>query len=165
MDTECTHESAAERALVGSWVMDEVRLDVEKVLQVLEVYKYQVTQFDPSTGEAGLFAKYIDTFLKLKAEASGYPSWVTCPEDEDRYVASFMAKEGIDLDKACIQPNTAKRALVKLCLNSMWGKLTERNNRTKPSISLNPTQEENGSINFLGLNIIRKPTHLDIDIQ
>jgi hypothetical protein len=80
------------------------------VLQVLEVYEYQVTQFDPSTGEGGLFAKYIDTFVKLKAEASGYPSWVTCPEDENCYVASFKAKEGIDLDKACIKLNAAKWA-------------------------------------------------------
>jgi hypothetical protein len=50
--------------------MDEVRLAVEKgytVLQGLEVYEYQVT---PSTGEGGLFARYIDTFVKLKAEAS-----------------------------------------------------------------------------------------------
>jgi hypothetical protein len=54
--------------------MDEVRLAVEKgykVLQVLEVYEYQVTQFDPSTGEGGIFARYIDTSVKLKAEGSG----------------------------------------------------------------------------------------------
>jgi hypothetical protein len=69
--------------------MYEVRLAVEKgykVLQVLEVYEYQVTQIDPSTGEGGLFARYIATFVKLKAEASGYPSCVKCPEDENRYV-------------------------------------------------------------------------------
>jgi hypothetical protein len=128
---------AADRALVGTWVIDEVRLAVTKsykVLQVLEVYEYQVTQFDPATGEGGLFARYIDTFVKLKAEASGYPSWVTCPEDEDRYVTSFKAKEGIELDKACIRQNAAKRAMAKLCLNSMWGKLTERNNRIKTRI-------------------------------
>jgi hypothetical protein len=29
---------------------------------------------------------------------------------------------------------------------------------------LNPTQEENGNINFLDLNINRKPPHLEIDI-
>jgi hypothetical protein len=123
--------------------MDEVRLAVEKgykVMQVLEVYKYQVTQFDPSTGKGGLFARYTDTFVRLKAEASGYPSWVTCTEDENRYVASFKAKESIDLDKACIRPDAAKRALAKLCLNSMWGKLTERNNRTKTRMISEPNE-------------------------
>jgi hypothetical protein len=102
--------------------MDWVRLAVEKsyrVMQMMEVYEYQVTQFDPSTGEGGLFATYIDTFLKLKAETSGYPAWVTCPEDEVRYVRSFNSKEGIELDKAGIKPNAAKRALAKICLNSM----------------------------------------------
>jgi hypothetical protein len=94
------HESVPERALVSTRVLDEVRLAVKKVYQVIEVmgvYEYQVTQFDPATGEIGLFAAYIYTFLKLKAEASGYSSWVTCPEDEDQYVRSFSWKEGTEL--------------------------------------------------------------------
>jgi len=42
-----------------------------KILKILEVYKYQVTRYDPETGNGGLFAEYIDTFLKLKQDASG----------------------------------------------------------------------------------------------
>jgi len=89
-----------------------------------------VTQYNPETGDGGLFAKYINTFLKLKAEASGYPGWVRSPEDDDRYVELFSQSEGIKLDKERIKFNAAKRGLAKLCLNSMWGKLTERNDRT-----------------------------------
>ena len=37
-----------------------------------------------------------------------------------------------------MKPNEAKRGLAKLCLNSMWGKLTERNNRTKAKIISDP---------------------------
>jgi hypothetical protein len=37
-------------------------------------------------------------------------------------------------------------------------------NQIHNSIKLNLTQEENGNINFLGLNIHRKPPHLHIDI-
>jgi hypothetical protein len=61
-ETDCSHESVAERALVVTWVLDEVRLAVGKgyrVIEVMEVYEYQATQFDPATGEGGLFAKYI----------------------------------------------------------------------------------------------------------
>jgi len=47
------------------------------------VYEYQVTRYNPETGEGGLFADYINTFLKLKVEASGYPGWVKNPEDEN----------------------------------------------------------------------------------
>jgi len=117
--------------------LDEVRLAVEKgyrILEIYEVYEYQLTQYKRETGEGGLFVDYINTFLKLKAEASGYPSWVRSPEDEERFIDSFEQSEGIRLDRDSIKFNAAKRGLVKLCLNSMWGKLTERNDRTKTAI-------------------------------
>jgi hypothetical protein len=69
---------------VWTWVVDEVRLAIDKGYRLIEVYKfyvYDVTYFDPATGEEGLFVHYINTFLKLKAEASGYPTWVRNPED------------------------------------------------------------------------------------
>jgi len=49
--------------------MDEIRLAVDKgykILEIIEVYKNQVTLYDPETGNGGLFAEYIDTFVKLK---------------------------------------------------------------------------------------------------
>ena len=58
------------RALTGTWVKDEVRLAVEKgyrILEIHEVYQYHVTQYNPESGEGGLFVDYINTFLKLKA--------------------------------------------------------------------------------------------------
>jgi hypothetical protein len=81
-ETECTHNTVAERALTGTCVMDEVRMAVEsgyRVLQVYEVYEYRTTQYDPQLG-GGLFVEYINTFLKLKTEASGYPAWVRSPK-------------------------------------------------------------------------------------
>jgi len=36
--------------------------------------------------------------LKLKAEASGYPSWVRTADDDDRYIGQFYQSEGIRLD-------------------------------------------------------------------
>ena len=35
------------------------------------------------------------------------------------------------MGKDAIGSKPAKRGLAKLCLNSMWGKLTERNDRTR----------------------------------
>jgi hypothetical protein len=57
-----------------------------KILEIQEVYQYEVTQYNPETGDGGLFVEYVNTFLKLKAEASGYPSWVKTPADEDRKI-------------------------------------------------------------------------------
>ena len=86
---------------------------------MFEVYEYEVTQYDPTTGRSGLFVEYINTFLKLKAEATGYPSWVRTPEDEDSYINMLKASESILLDRNAIRPKAAKRALANLCLNLM----------------------------------------------
>jgi len=77
--------------------MDEVRLAVEKgyrILEIYEVYEYEVTQYNPETGEGVLFVDYINTLMKLKAEASGYPGWVLNPEDDELYVETFWKNEG-----------------------------------------------------------------------
>jgi hypothetical protein len=83
---------------------------------------------------------YINTFLKLKAEASGYPSWVRTPDDEDRYIELFWEREGIRLNKDAIKHNPAKRGLAKLCLNSMCGKLTELNSITQTKLISEPRE-------------------------
>jgi len=135
--SECQHRNDAERCLEGTWVIVQIRLAVDKgykILEILEVYEYQVTRYDPETGNGGLFAEYIDTFVKLKQEASGYPSWVGTEDDKVRYSDQFHQDEGIRLDRDSIDYNAAKRGLAKLCLNSMWGKLTERSNRTQTKL-------------------------------
>ena len=103
-------------------------------MEVHEVYEYQVTQYDPQTVNGGPFFQYTDYFRKLKAEASRYPSWVQCLADLDRYISELAASEGIQLDKDAIGSNSAKRGLAKLSLNSMWGNLTERNDRNRTKI-------------------------------
>ena len=70
---ECKHLRDNEWALTGTWVLDEVRLAVEKVYRILDiyvVYEYQITQYSRETAEGGLFVDIINTFLKLKAEAN-----------------------------------------------------------------------------------------------
>jgi hypothetical protein len=56
-----------------------VRLAVDtgyKILEIQEEYQYEMTQYNPETIDGGLFVEYINTLLKLTADASGYPSWV-----------------------------------------------------------------------------------------
>jgi hypothetical protein len=105
-----------------------------RIFEIHEVYQQKDTHYDRETGEGGLFVDYIDTFMKVKAEASGYPSWVRTPDDEDRCIQKFHYSEGIRLNKDSIRYNPAKRRLAKLCLNSMCGKLTERSNTPQTKI-------------------------------
>jgi len=61
-----------------------------------------VTCFDKDTNTGGLFAEYVNMFLKLKQESSGYPYWVRSEDDKDRYIEDYRRAEGIALDKASI---------------------------------------------------------------
>jgi len=39
---ECAHETVADRALTGTWVIDEVRMAVQKgyeIVEIIEVYE------------------------------------------------------------------------------------------------------------------------------
>ena len=57
------------------------------VLKVYEVWQYDtVTKYDPSTGDCGLFAQYINTFIKIKMEASGYPSNCDTDKEKNKYI-------------------------------------------------------------------------------
>jgi hypothetical protein len=117
------HTTDEERALTGTRVIDDVWLVVQKgyrILEVYELYEYNITRFDHEAREGGRFAGCIDTFVKSKAEASSYPSFVQSLADEERYIESFWKSEGIRLDRESIRPNAAKRGLAKLFLNSMW---------------------------------------------
>jgi len=100
-----------------------VRLAVQKryrILEIHEVYECNVTRYDPVTREGGLFAGYIDTFLKLKAVESVYPAGFRTPTDVERYIESFWKSEGIRLVRESIKPNAAKHGPAKLCLKSLW---------------------------------------------
>jgi hypothetical protein len=89
----------------------------------MEVSEYEVTKYDPHTCKEGLFSDYINTFLKLKNEASGYPTWVRNPEGEERYVQTFNTIDGLLLVSDAIRPNAAKHGLAKLFLNSLLWKI------------------------------------------
>ena len=107
-------------------------------MEIHEVYEYAVTKYDKASGEGELFVEYNNTFLNLKAEASGYPSWVRNPSDEDQYIEEFRQSESIILNKDSICHNASKRGLAKLCLNSMWGKLGENPMRTQTQLISDP---------------------------
>ena len=75
-----------------------------KVREIHEIYEYRLTHFNTQTDEGGLIVNYINTLLKLKAEASGYPGWVPSAADLERYIESFWKSEGIRLDKGLSNP-------------------------------------------------------------
>jgi hypothetical protein len=133
---DCTH-SDEERCIVGAWVADKLRKAVEMgygLVKTFEFWEYNVMRYDKTTNSGGLFAQYVNMFLKLKQQSSGYPSWVRTEEDQDKYIGENRRAEGISLDKTSISKNVGQRTSAKLKLNSMWGKWAQNQNETQTTI-------------------------------
>jgi len=143
--TRC-HHSESERAFVGTWVTDEIKMALSKgykihVLQIYEVWHFQeLSQYNPETKTCGLFTEYVNTFLKVKQEASGWPDWCVDEDKKHQYMQQYYDQEGISLDYENIQHNPGLRSLAKLMLNSFWGKFGQRSNLTQTTYTDDPKE-------------------------
>ena len=93
------------------------------------VQLHEVWHFPQKTDT--LFKEYIDTFAKIKLEASGYCKNCVTDEQKQWYVNDILQNQGIHLDPTRIVYNPRLRALAKLMLNSFWGKFAQRSNLVK----------------------------------
>ena len=84
-------------------------------------------------GEGGILADYVNLFLKLKQEVSGFPRECQNEQQKLDYIAKYALNEGIQLDYDAIKRNPGLRSLVTICLNSFWGKFGQRLNMKQSS--------------------------------
>lgn len=133
----CNHDAELDRAFEGTWVSCELQKAVEKgykIIAVHEIWQYEVEQYSKSTKTAGLFGQYINLWLKIKQEASGWPTECTTRASQDAYIESFREAEDVQLERDCIEVNPGLRSVAKLCLNSFWGKFGQRENLPKTEV-------------------------------
>ena len=119
----CRH-SREERVLVGTWCTPEIEKAREVGYELLDVH--EVWNFE--RGEGGLFADYVDAWLKIKTEASGWPTGCDTEEKKRDYLKRFEKQEGISLEYSKVKSNPGLKATAKLMLNSFWGKFGQREN-------------------------------------
>ena len=131
----CPH-SREERTLVGTWCTPEIHKAIEMGYELIDVH--EVWNFEKSEG--GLFADYVDAWLKIKTEASGWPSDCDTEEKKRDYLKRFEEREGIRLDYRKVKPNPGLKATAKLMLNSFWGKFGQRENLPQTEQCTNPDQ-------------------------
>ncbi|KAL9982832.1 hypothetical protein ACROYT_G004941 [Oculina patagonica] len=123
----CSH-TVEQRKITGTWCTPELEVAVEKGYKILRIHE----AWNFPERQEGLFANYVNTWLKIKEEASGWPSHVgDDPEKQRQYVEDYFAREGIRLDPSNIKKNPGLRTLAKLMLNSMWGKFGQKPNKTQ----------------------------------
>lgn len=85
------------------------------LFQIFEVYHFKNTSNT-------LFRSFIDRFLKIKQESSGWPAGCVTEEQKMEYIRQYEEKEGVKLDPVCISKNPGRRQVAKLALNSFWGR-------------------------------------------
>ena len=125
--TCASHHTDEERALVGTWCTPELEVAVRKGYTIQHVH--EVWHFEKRW--TGLFRSYVDTWLQIKEEASGWPEGCTTPAQKQAHIDAYYAREGIRLDATKIEKNPGLRALAKMMLNSMWGKFGQHINNTQ----------------------------------
>lgn len=122
MDNAYCRHSCDERALVGTWFSEEVKLAISEGYKILKVY--QTMHFKRSSNE--MFANYIRTFYKMKVVAGGFPSSCVSELDKKAYVQRLNDVEGFNITVDEIELNPAKKSLAKLMCNAFWGRFALR---------------------------------------
>ncbi|CAC5390200.1 unnamed protein product [Mytilus coruscus] len=87
------HHNNEERSFIGTWVKDEFNMAGQKGYAVDSLHEVwhsdEIEQYNPRSKSRGIFTEYIKTFLKMKQEASGWPSWCITKEHTDIYSRLF----------------------------------------------------------------------------
>uniref|UniRef100_A0A914HPF4 DNA-directed DNA polymerase n=1 Tax=Globodera rostochiensis TaxID=31243 RepID=A0A914HPF4_GLORO len=109
-----------------------------RVTRVYRAYSWPLA----SDWSGFLFHSYLEKFLKMKFEASGYPA--NCSEEgiseeeaaarKQAYINKAFSVCQVRLNPDNIKYNPGLRYVSKLCLNSLWGRFALRNRLTKTEI-------------------------------
>jgi len=114
--------SDKDRGWVGTFCSNELEVAIEMGYNVKQFY--EILHWENTSDN--LFSKYVNCFLQIKQEASGFPSNVVTPNQIENYVEKYKSVEGIELITENIKKSSALRSLAKLMLNSLYGKFGQR---------------------------------------
>ena len=119
-----------ERALTGVWCTTELNMAVKKVIELFKCTRFITSQT--------IFTEYVNMWLKIKQESSGYPKNCITEAQKQKYIEDYKRNEGIDLnpDKICFNPGL--RALAKLFLKSFWGRFGTKSNLPQTKMITDP---------------------------
>ena len=160
----CIH-SDDERILRGTWCTPEIEKAIEKGYVIKHIH--EVWHFPPDQRQTGLFANYVNKWLKIKQESAGWPSWCQSLEQKRTYILEYQQRESVRLDTSRIAKNSwkksnsednVKQVLVSCCIFfpcchstllilflfhfffSFWGKFGEKMNKPTTVTVKEPAQ-------------------------
>lgn len=119
----CPHIEDRDRCWAEAFTHLELNKALELGYVVTEIYEvHHWRHWAHQTGrgiEAPLFAGYINAFIKMKLEASGWPEQCKTEEDKQRFLDECLRQDGIELDPAeldkGLNPALRQIAVYKFC--------------------------------------------------
>ena len=136
LGAECEHDGYQERMFWGTFVTKQLRLALLSGYRIADVS--EVWSWKEEKRSKELLKRYINTFLKLKTEASGWPHCDCEVDIEDQLchhklqsLHEYEQRENIKLDPSKVRRNEGLRFIPKILLNSFWGYLGMRENLPK----------------------------------
>jgi G:T-mismatch repair DNA endonuclease (very short patch repair protein) len=138
-NNKCQHNNN-QRAIIGTYTTMELNKAIEKNYEIIEIYEvWNYDLLSPiNENEPGIFTQFINDFIKIKIESSGWPRENMSETEKTQYIELFKEKEGIDLDRDKISYNPGLRSLGKLVVNSFWGKMGQKPNHSKTEYITEP---------------------------
>ena len=74
-----------------------------------------VWHFREEDRRVGVFADYVNTWLKIKQESAGWPDECHTREQKDAYLRDYEEKKGIRLEQ--VAKNPGRKQVAKMMLN------------------------------------------------
>ena len=111
----CTH-TAEERCMTGSWCTPEFQKAVDLGFKILKIH--EVWHFPEDQPKEGLFADYVNKWLKNKTEASGWPKNCNTETAKSEYIKAYYDRKEVQLDPEKVAKNGGRKQVAKLMLNS-----------------------------------------------
>jgi hypothetical protein len=96
-------------------VTEEVKLALNHGYKITKIYLIwhwdKIEQYNEETKSGGLFTEYVNTFLKIKQENSGYPNWCQTESDKIKYIQDYEKFEGFQLNQNNFCANEGLRSI------------------------------------------------------
>jgi hypothetical protein len=107
-----------------------LRLAREKNYKVTRLYGAAVWN-DVPLPKNGVFKSYVQREMREKDEASGWPKECKTDEQKQQFLRDYAAHPlnkllGLELRSERIEDNPGRKAVAKLRLNNLWGKMTQK---------------------------------------
>ena len=108
----CSHTDQ-ERTLRGTWATIELQKAVQLGYRIRKIH--EVFHFREEDRKVGLFADYVNTWLKIEQESAGWPDECRSREEKEAYLRDYKEKEGIQLEN--VAKNPGRKQVAKMMLN------------------------------------------------